>query len=145
MSYLAKYFDTVRSEEAENDIVQGLCESCETPRLVKHCEYIGDDKLPTPSYSPYFEGRPASSGEGSSDYRCWLAQPQLILNQEPYGFRGDRVVSAMAASDCVNCKESMRMKLRAEAMVKPDYRFWLGVGAASAGLLLALTVGIRRR
>lgn len=81
-----------------------------------------------------------------SKYRCWMTMSTLPYGSATIpGFVGDSAAVALLDTECLKCRQRERAKIQIAGAIAPDYRFWIGAGAAGVGVLLAVTMKLIRR
>ena len=143
---LSRYRES-HSVDAENRAIDEVC--------AKDCQLQVADgvcKSTDPEIAPFFKGLAPYRGSVKAafkpredDYRCWRVLPKLSLASEPKNYISAAETEKLKRTPCFLCRSGERAKLQSEAIHYPDYRFWIGVGAAGTGVLLALTAALIRR
>jgi hypothetical protein len=105
----------------------------------------------TTDLAPYFEGKKKWSGvvppawDNPDEFRCWNVLPPLSLSHRPPTLKSPEEIQKIRKSECYKCRRTERLNLQSQMVYSPDARFWIGVGAASASVLVGLMVAITRR
>ncbi len=147
-SLYAKYRKNV-SEAEENaqveEACQALClaESAAIP--VTPCTPAFPDARFFKNPGMAAQGAPRFNAAQNIKYRCWSNLPTLEYGKIPSNYLGD--AEALKAKDtaCYKCRTETRTRIQLSGAVKPDVRFWVGAGAATVGVLIAVMVKISRK
>ena len=149
MSDLYQKFRSKNPVEEENQKVEQRCAKvCETKLL----EGV-TCKTTIASQAAFFRGKPpyrgqvpSAYGDRKDKYRCWTVLPTIKLGQRPATLKSAEEINQIVESnECFQCRRKVRQELQADMVYSPDARFWIGVGAASAGVLVSLMVAVTRR
>jgi hypothetical protein len=139
-----KYRDKVSVAE-ENKYVEKEC-PCDLKIQEGICKGTNID------LAPYFSGVnkagvavPPAYKAIADDYQCWYAIPPLDLKSKPSTLKTPEEVSKLLKTDCFKCRQAARDKIQSQMVFTPNAKFWIGVGAASAGLLVATMAALVRR
>lgn len=153
MSNLYDKYLKRRSPEEETRIVTQKCEKLCRIQDKGGALDKGPCKSTRPDLTGYFIGLPKYKGkmpaafnaQDADRYGCWFVLPTLSLNERPRTLKPREELFKIQDEACFKCLRKEREKLQAGMVYSPDARFWIGVGAASAGLLVGLMVKITRR
>lgn len=139
-----KYRDRVSVAE-ENRRVEEAC-PCDLEIQEGICKGTNLD------LAPFFSGVnkantpvPDAYKKIADDYQCWYAIPKIELSQKPSTLHTPEEVAKLARSECFKCRQAARDKIQSQMVFTPNAKFWIGVGAASAGLLVATMAALVRR
>jgi hypothetical protein len=101
---------------------------------------------------PFFRPNPPAKDAGpwkgrpeEHAYKCWQTLPTLSYGKTPGSFLGDTAAREIVNSPVQQCREQARARIQIERAIAPDARFWVGVGAAGLGVLVAFTAKLVRR
>lgn len=144
-----KYRDKV-SEDEENLKVRNKCDKfCAVSTASSESNTC---KSTLPALTAYFTGKKKYTGivpaayDSPDKFRCWTVLPYITsLSETPSTLKSEGALKSTVEGPCYDCLKSEREKMQAGMVYSPDARFWIGVGAASAGLLVAIMVKITQR
>ena len=100
---------------------------------------------------PLFRSNPPAGDPGpwkgntAFNYRCWQTLPTLQYGKIPSNFLGDQAAVDLIKDPLHQCREQARARIQIERAIAPDTRFWVGLGAAGVGVLVAFTAKMIRR
>jgi hypothetical protein len=145
------YAKKVPPDQEEKYVEESCAEECSKERstVVTECSAREADIMPyfrgakpVPGAFSHLTGQAAYS---SVNVPCWAALPKLSLAYRPPSYVGEIVSRQVLNSPCFKCRLDALVRHQSQNGFGPDKRFWVGVGAASVAVLLAVVVGATRR